>query len=231
MRALAIVAVLCGTARADVEEARDDLVEMRHGRMPFRVRVLGWMDDGGYAVRRTDCHIQDDSGLPQCEITIVVARPAGTTTHALFSTSWDPDCGLSEVTSRPAPATCWAISGAEASKLLATERSLRARLGSFTPGTPVAPPFDVAGGRITVAGYDTANQRRAAIVLASGGKWRPLRVIWKVDSGRDEFMRRYGVERVERSPDGKWLAVSADLHHAEDDYYWETFPTVVVPMP
>jgi hypothetical protein len=58
MRPLLCLALLASTTsvRADVEPARDDIVDIRHGRMPSRTRTLGWTDAGAIVVRRTICN-------------------------------------------------------------------------------------------------------------------------------------------------------------------------------
>ena len=60
MRALILAPLfVASVARADVESARNDIVDMRKGRMPARSEVLGWTDDGAFVMRRTDCVVQD----------------------------------------------------------------------------------------------------------------------------------------------------------------------------
>jgi hypothetical protein len=217
---------------ADGEPARDDIVDIRHGRMPARAAALGWTGAGAFVYRRTACNVQDLSDVPQCVVMIDVGERGQTRSHALFSATWEIGC-IEYRGAAPDPALgCWTIPTAEASRFIAAERDLRATLGPLTPGTGIGP--DLPAGRITGVRYEDepADRRRAAIVLAKAGRWRTLTRIWSVGIGTDESLRHDPtILHVERSPDGRSLAIVSSLAHVEDDYYWDTYRVDVVPMP
>ncbi len=228
MRAWIVLPLLVvSTAHADVESARDDIVDMRKGRMPNRVAALGWTEQGAYVYRETECNWQDVVGMPACHVTIYVADRRRTQAFPLFSAEWSSECA-----DTASSATCYAITTEAASAFLAAERKVMADLGTLTPGTAIG--RDAAGGKLSVIRYEDepADRRRAALALVKGGRWKPLRILWSVESGKDEFLRGNPlIERVERSPDGETLAVVTQLSHAEDDFWWTTRGITLVPTP
>src|SRR5690242_8090748 len=88
MRLLVLVA-LTSIAHAD---ARQDIVDIRHRRMPNHTDVLGWTADGAFVLRRTTCEVQDLSDIPSCGVSIDVASTTGTASHGLFGATWAIDC-------------------------------------------------------------------------------------------------------------------------------------------
>ncbi len=224
MRLLLVLLTMTTIAHAD---AREDIVDIRHRRMPNRTAVLGWTAEGAFVLRRTSCIVQDLSDSPSCAVTIDVASRDRTVSHLLFNATWEIDCVEKEM---PAAALgCYKIPTADAMKFIAAERELLASLGSLRAGTP-----SLASGTVKAIRYDddAADRRRAALVLSSGGRWRPLHVLWSVETGKDEFLRSDpAIEHIERSPDRTSLAIVTMLSHAEDDFYWETFDLTVVPAP
>lgn len=216
------------TAHADVEEAREDIVDMRKGRMPSRVSVLGWTEQGAFVFRETECDRQDVVDAPACHVAIFVAERGKTRSFPMFSTEWPSDCR------EPADVAlgCWTITTEAASAFLAAERDLRARLGPLTAGTPI--DRVLPAGRLSVVRYEDqpADRRKAAIVLVKGGRWRALKVISSIETGSNTFLRRAPViERVERSPDGDSLAIVTASSYADTDYYWQQRGVDVVPVP
>lgn len=227
MRLLLVLLTMTSIAHAD---ARDDIVDIRHRRMPNRTAVFGWTDDGAFVLRRTSCVVQDLSDIPSCEVTVDVASRGHTVSHLLFNATWEIDCVEKE---KPAAALgCYKIPTADAMEFIAAERELLASLGPFHAGTPTTSVL--ASGTLKAVRYDdvAADRHRAALVLSRGGRWRPLHVLWSVETGKDEFLRSEpSIEHIERSPDGTSLAIVTMLSHAEDDFYWETFDVTVVPAP
>jgi hypothetical protein len=224
--------VMSSPVLAESEPARDDIVDIRHGRMPVRAAALGWRDSGAFVYRRTACSVQDLSDIPQCSVVIDVAAGGQTRSNSLFAATWEIGCVESRDATPDPTLGCWKIPTAEASRFISAERALLATLGPLTPGTRIGP--DLPAGRITVVRYEDerADRRRAAIVLANKGRWRPLAMIWSVGIGTDEFLRREPtIVHLERSPDGASLAIVTSLAHAEDDYYWDTYRVDVIPMP
>lgn len=223
---------VASVAHADVESARNDIVDMRKGRMPARSEVLGWTDDGAFVLRRTDCVVQDLSDIPSCSVSIDVARGKQVRSHRLFAAEWAIGC-VEAFDGPPDPALgCWNISTEQASAFLAAERKIMAGLGTLTPGTAIG--RDVPAGRLAILRYEDepADRRRAAIVTVKNGRWKPLRIIWSVETGKDEFLRSNPtIERLERSPDGASIAVVTALSHAETDFYWTSYRIDVLPMP
>ena len=234
MRALILVPILAATAtaHADVEAAREDIVDMRRGRMPSRSEALGWTEDGAFVFRRTSCVVQDLSDIPSCRVEIDVAKGRRTESHVLFSVTWEIGCAEA-FDGPPDPALgCWAIPTDAASTFLAAERELREKLGPLTEGTRTGRRLGNGALAIVEYGDPQAGRRRAALALVKDGRWRALRVIWNVDDGGDEFLRGApSIDRVERSPDGTSLAIVSSLSHAEDDYYWTSYRVDVVPVP
>jgi len=233
VRALILVPLLAATAaHADVEAAREDIVDMRKGRMPARSAVLGWTDDGSFVIRRTSCEVQDLSNIPSCHVWIDVARGGRTKSHSLFSAEWAIGC-VEAWDGPPDPSLgCWTISTEAASAFLAAERNVMAELGSLTPGTKIGRELLV--GRLSIVKYEDepADRRRAAIALVKGGRWKALRIIWSVETGKDEFLRKTpSIDHVEQSPDGESIAVTSVLSHAETDFYWTSQRVDVLPMP
>ena len=228
MRALILVPLLAATtAHADVQEAREDIVDMRKGRMPARVAALGWTEQGAFVYRETDCNYQDVADIPRCSVTIYVAERGKTSGSLLFSLEW-AGCGSGV---EPGPA-CWAITTEQASRFIKGERELREKLGPLTAGTKLG--RELPGGTLSVVRYEDqpADKRRAAIVVVKNGRWKPLKIIWSVATGKDEFLRGDPwIERVERSPDGTSVAIVTGLSHAETDYYWQSRAISVLPAP
>jgi hypothetical protein len=62
VRSSIVISLLAATtvAHAATEPARDDIVDIRHGRMPDRAAALGWTDGGAFVFRRIVCSVQDD---------------------------------------------------------------------------------------------------------------------------------------------------------------------------
>lgn len=221
MRAVLLgVLALASPAAADVDQARDDIVDIRRGRMPDRSAALGWTRDGAFVHRRTDCHVEDLSDTPRCEVELLVAGPRGTERHPVFAATWSADCV--EHPERKDPG-CWAIPTEDASRFLARERALLASLGPLAPGTRTKTAL--AGGTLVGVRYEDAasDRRRAALALVRDGRWQPLRVLWSVPGSRDEYLRSDpAIAWVEWSPDGAWLAVVSHLAHADTDFYFAT---------
>lgn len=228
MRVLILVPLFVATtAHADVESAREDIIDMRKGRMPSRTEVLGWTEDGAFVLRETDCNNQDVVGIPACSVTIHVGARGRTSAFSLFSLEW-PDCGLG---AGPG-AGCWTITTEQASRFLKAEREVRERLGPLTAGTRLG--RELANSRLAVVRYEDepADRRKAAIALVKGGRWRPLKVISSVESGSNTFLRRDPViERVERSPDGASIAIVTLSSFADTDFWWESRRIDVLPVP
>lgn len=139
MRPLLALAVLTAASVAHAD-ARQDIVDMRHHRMPNHTEALGWTEDGAFVLRRTGCavHYNDEAG----------------------------------------------------------------------------------------------DRRRVAIVLSSGGHWRPLRVISSIEMDSNQFMRSAPrIDQVERSPDGTSLAIVTTLPFVDSDFYFDCHGLDVVENP
>ena len=229
MRALILVLLFVATtAHADVESARNDIVDMRKGRMPARTEVLGWTEQGAFVFREIDCRLQDLSDIPQCGVAIYVAERGKTKGYSLFAAEWAIGCGDG---ADPALA-CWTITTEQASAFLKAERELREKLGPLTAGTSIK--RELPGGTLAVVRYEDqpADRRKAAIVLVKNGRWRPLKVISSVETGSNTFIRKDPViQRVERSPDGGSIAIVTSSSFADTDYYWESRSVDVLTAP
>jgi hypothetical protein len=231
VRALILVSVLAAasSAHADVEAAREDIVDMRKGRMPAHREVLGWTEQGAFVFRESDCGYQDLSDQPYCHVTIYVAERGKTASYLLFNGWWEIGCGRAEYAP---PAECWKITTEQASAFIRAERELREKLGPLTAGTSIK--RELANGTLTVVRYEDqpADRRKAAIALLKNGRWKPLAVISSVETGSNTFIRKGPViERVERSPDGESIAVLTSAQFADTDYYWTSRGVDVLPMP
>lgn len=229
MRALILVPLFAAAnAHADVEPAREDIVDMRKGRMPSRVAALGWTEQGAFVVRETDCGYQDLSDQPNCQVTIYVAERGKTAAFQLFNGWWEIGCGRDG----DPPPECWTITTEAASAFIKAERALMEKLGPLTAGT--AAKRELPGGRLSVVRYEDqpADRRKAAIALVKGGRWKPLAIISSVETGSNTFLRNDpAIERVERSPDGESLAILTSSSFADSDFYWTSRTVTVLPMP
>lgn len=221
---------LLASASVAHADARQDIVDIRHGREPNRAEVLGWTADGAFVLRRTACEVQDLSDIPSCGVSIEVASRDRRESHPLFGKEWAIDCVEKD---RPdASLGCWEISTGEAMKFIRAETDVLAKLGPLRAGTTLG--TELASGTLEAVAYSDADAkwRRVAIVLSSGGRWRPLRVISKIDMDSDQFIRRNPtIDRVERSPDGASLAIVTTLPFMELDFYFDCHGLDVVANP
>lgn len=215
--------VAASSARGDVPHAREDIVELRHGRLPNRWIALGWTGSDAFALRDTDCGLQDDSGIPRCAVSIAIADTHGTRREPLYGATWGECSGSG---------ACFAVSGSDAQQFMQRERDVTTALGALTPGVAVG--REVAGGTLAIVQTASDDKRSAAIVLQRGARSVPLAVIFQTSLDGDLFLRGGrppSIDHVERSPDGKWLALATTLHTVELDYYEDVRDVSVVPMP
>lgn len=142
------------------EDARNDIVDIRHGRMPLRTRALGWTAEGAFVFRVTDCQAPSTTGAPECAVRLVVAAPGmPARQHLLFWQQWGEGdragCTSTDM-GWPTQPMCW-IDQAQASLFLATERTLRQQLGALVPAPSQARPFHLGTRRLAL---DTSEDPR-----------------------------------------------------------------------
>ncbi|MBS1124111.1 MAG: hypothetical protein H6Q90_6339 [Deltaproteobacteria bacterium] len=222
----------------DLDDARNDIVDIRHGRMPSRVRALGWTLNHELAVRVTNCQESTSvRGDPSCEATLIVLAPGKPArTHVLFASTWDDthvdesrakQCPDSFV--RPQSPVCW-IDQPAASRFLATERALRANLGVLSPAPSQRRPFHLGSHHLELRG--------GTMVAVRDGKATMLGVTVRQDqcSGNDDhclntIIDRENIEAVYDSPDGNAVAVVARYAtHSGHDFHNTFYDVKLFPI-
>lgn len=198
---LALLAVST-VAWADGEPVRDDIVDIRHGRMPDRRVFLGWTADGRAVAHQVLCAPQNDN--PRCEATLVVATERGAETTMLFSIG---EVGLD-------------ISTDLASRAIRAERDALAKLGPLTKG---AVATDL--GLTAEAGCDGVKIKRGSQTLA-----RPIAMTCPGELGDAETpsVSDARIRAVQVAPDHSRVAVSVDYVRTRVASTWHLTTLAVV---
>lgn len=168
----ALPGVLSGAPDAALleEDARNDIVDIRRGRMPLRTRALGWTAEGAFVFRVTDCQAPSTTGAPECAVRLVIAAPgAPARQHLLFWQQWGEvdraGCTSTDL-GWPTQPMCW-IDQAQASLFLATERTLRQQLGALAPATAQGRPFHLGTRRLALDTTEDPREPDALVRLVA----------------------------------------------------------------
>jgi hypothetical protein len=180
LASLAAVAV----SPTDAPDARNDIVDIRHGRTPTRHRLLGWTIEGAAVMRDIECDVNDGSGIPFCRATITVAPLRGRAkTHVLLDISWPEfKFGCTEA--------CYPLAYRTALKFIRAEQRVLVALGPLAPAVKQTQPWhlgplplrlDRRGSRaalVTVRDcrrHTRCTRHRTGVVLPSGSTSRTLK--------------------------------------------------------
>jgi hypothetical protein len=219
-RALVIVFMLGAgaIARADdlTADARDDVVDIRHHRMPTRHAVLGWTADGAAVIRRTDCGWQDGSGFPFCDVTISIVRadrPAEV--HPLLSLGRDDE------------GECCAIDTGTAMAFIRGEAALRAQLGPLAPGIAQVAGFRIGDAPLALQVDDGVTGR----LVASRGGDVVMATMWDRDPDGDTRTRAATITDVVASQDGVREVVLVREDTGGGDFFATAFHATVLAVP
>jgi hypothetical protein len=199
-------------------DARNDIVEIRHGRRPNQVSVLGWTAQDAVVVRRTECVIEDGSGYPLCTITVTVATDRQRKDHVLFNRRWD---GCQTMDPKPS-VWCWSIEQSAASKLIKDEQALLESIGPLSQGSAVEKPFVIGSTQYAVRITPTpagVYPENANIVVIEKGHATTLRSARGPNPKSLRWLFDATIDRLARSPDGKHLALIASYETRGADFY------------
>lgn len=224
MRFLTCVAVLAigFTAYADPEPVRDDIVDLRHGRLPTPLRFLGWTADGRAVLHVAQYAFQDASCAPEGSSTLVIVPAKGTSVSI--------DVLVPEVNERIpycSDAWPWRVPTDLASRAIRAESEALAALGPLQPATPTSvPEFSLVRGDCWVHLATGALGRRRTIsrVFTIGPKAC-------ITNGHDLGIHDARIVDVHASPDGRSVAVTVNVTTLSLDSYGSSLQTVVVATP
>jgi len=190
-------------ARAD---ARHDIVDIRHGRLPVRHELLGWRPDGRAVFRTTAC---SEGGTVACRAELRVVGTEGVASATVLLDIVEVYC--------EAGAPCEALPHDVARAFLRAEERAIAAQG---PLSRTAPAVDVAsslGGAIRLSARLVPIERdelpgvRTELVAERGGTRRRLATL----SPFDQRMEHLRLRAAYPSPDGTRTAVVVELGAGE----------------
>lgn len=197
-------------------DARNDIVDIRHGRMPLRTRALGWTAGGEFVLRSTHCQAPTATGFPECSVAFLVAAPGKPTrSNVVFSHRWGDDgneiAGCPTEMGWPPSPFCW-IDQPSASLFLAAERAVLTKLGPLRAGTAQAQPFHLGTRRLAL---DSTDDIPARLVSVAGRDVQQLEVtVRDTPCTPDDnlcsssvHVDRMQILSVHESPDGASVAV------------------------
>lgn len=201
--------MIASPAFADGEPVRDDIVELRHHRLPEPFRFLGWTADGRAVMHVSQCGFQDASGAPECGAGLDVAEPDGSE-HMTSVLEPEVDC-------RPdIDSVCgdfpWRVSTMLASRAIRAEASALASLGPLQASASAATPVITASHTACSVSLVADRRRTIAHFVAIG----PAMCI---TNGHDMGIRDVSIVDVHWSPDASKLAIRlAILTNSLDSY-------------
>lgn len=217
MRRFVTTALLVLMPSVAAADARQDIVELRHGRAHSHHQFLGWSAEGLAVSRRLVC---SEGGERSCRATVDQLRvgAADHTTVLWHNTESLYDTATSEDPKGP-------ISSAEATRFIRNEAATLDGLGPLRPGTAVADPaavFGPIGGEPTEvylrsSAHPTQEEALRLHVAVRGPRGASIDLErlgnepWRVDSPR--------VLDARVSPDGN--AVWVAMHYADGVMCWD----------
>ncbi len=180
--------VLSSTLAA-AEPIRDDIVDLRHGRLPNRRVFLGWTADDRAVVHVASCGVNDGGG-PFCSSVLEVTDRSGTSSTVLLV----PACGECDPYS---DTFRYQVPTEVASKAIRAAAQKLAALGPLRASS-ASPTADA---RITRTTCSVAVAIGEATTKVSLGKDC-------IANGGSESIQSANVRDVHRSPDGAVLAIT-----------------------
>lgn len=187
--------VFASTAHGD---ARQDIVDIRHGRLPVRHELLGWRADGRAVFRTTTC---SEGGTTECHAELVTVGAGGVSQTTVLLDLVEVYC--------EGGAPCDALPHDVARDFIRKEARAIAAQGPLTRTAPVADPAAPLG---TVARLSTRSVSavrhemdgvRTVLVGERAGVRRRLATL----SAFDERVEHLRLRAAYPSPDGQRTAV------------------------
>lgn len=201
-----VLLLTASLAHAD-EPVRDDIVDLRHARVPSRRVLLGWTADNCAVVHVADCGFGDGGGA-WCTSTLEVIG-ARTQVIALLA----PEAVVDEYgeTAR------WQVSGELASKAIRAERAALATLGPLQPSAPGAPHVTAGGGPCRIDLRIGEHKH----------SWHALGSQCLQDGGITTYSGATVLD-AQLSPDRTWIAVSLRIASRTGEYRGSAMETRVL---
>lgn len=189
--AFLLLVLLTSVAHAD-EPVRDDIVDLRHHRLPDRRVFLGWASDGRAVVHAVACGV-NDAGGPFCSSSLEVIGNRKVESVRVL----EPSCGDS---CDPFGETfAWSVPTELASQAIRAERAALAKLGALQPSA--TGPLPQVSARSDGCNVDVViGDRRVPKVLALGKGC--------IREGGSESLVAAVVVGVQLSPDRRRIAVA-----------------------
>lgn len=204
---LALLFLLLPTfAHAD-EPVRDDIVDLRHQRVPSRRVFVGWTADNQAVVHVADCGTGDGGGA-WCTSALEVI---GKKKVAI------PIMKAEEIADQYSGNFMWGVSSELASKAIRAERAALARLGPLQPSAP-SPP------RITASGWECNVDLR---IDEHKRTWHALGRHCLFEGGNDSYWGATVLD-TQLSPDRTLLAVSLRIESKSGEYRSTSMETRVL---
>jgi hypothetical protein len=209
MRPSIVLAVLLASgalARAD-EPVRDDIVDLRHERVPSRRVFVGWTADNQAVVHVVDCGFGDGGGA-WCKSTLEVIGENKVEIPIL-----QPE----EIGELYGEKFLWGVSSELASKAIRAERAAFAKLGPLQPSATDAPHVAANGWKCNVELFIDKQQRT----------WNALGRHCVYEGGGTSFWGAQVLD-VQLSPDRTRLAVSLRVESKHEEYRSSSMETRVL---
>lgn len=188
---LLLLVLLTNVAHAD-EPVRDDIVDLRHHRLPYRRVFVGWTADGRAVIHAVACGVNDGGG-PFCRSSLEVIGNTKTESVPVLQPVCSDPC---DPYGEP---FIWSVPTELASQAIRMERTALAELGALQPSaTGPLPQVSVRadGCKVDVM----IGKKRVPKVLALGDQC-------VYEGGSDSF-QGVAVVGVRLSPDQRKIAVT-----------------------
>jgi hypothetical protein len=193
--AFLLLVLLAHVAHAD-EPVRDDIVDLRHDRWPYRHVLVGWTADDRAVVHAAECFVNDGGG-PLCSSRLDVIRTTAVESVPVLQPVYvDP--------------FMWSVPTELASQAIRTERSALAKLGTLQPSA--TGPLPQVSVRVHMCDVDVViGKKRVPAVLALGHRCDS-------EGGSDSFQRA-DVVAVRLSPDRLKIAVTLRVRSKSMEWF------------
>jgi hypothetical protein len=211
--ALLLTFNLVPLAHAD-EPVRDDIVDLRHERLPSRRVFLGWTADNRAVIHAVDCG-EGDGGSQFCSTKLEIVSKAKTESLPILE---PPRRSGPDADGFP-----WQVSTELASKAIRAERAALAKLGTLQPSAPGPLPAAAANGN--GCNVDVAVGKQPQLRVRALGKECLYEGGNAVYEGADVIDRKL-------SPDRKLIAVTVRVIEKYTEYrtpYTTTYVIAVTP--
>jgi hypothetical protein len=219
-----LVAAIATPAFADHEPVRDDIVDLRHQRIPNGRVFLGWTADGRAVEHIARCGSAEASGIPECGVWLEVTRQGHDSTRMPLL---DPPtrCDLGPPCSDGT--FPWTVPTEVASRAIRSERAALAELGPLQPSPAgPAPALTVVKDScwVHLAAGTPSHLHTLAVVVAIDKRGC-------VADGGDSSVIAARLTGVQVSPDGGAVAATVFVESHDADLHSFNEITVVVAMP